>query len=254
MHARSSNCKDIQTEVIPLLFSFLCSSCICSYSFLYAVFSNIPLKIVFQYFVDLPDESELELDSVDENAQVNYLETPTTMKPSKTTSTMADISPVDLTLEAARRSRHSRSPTTAADGGHPPVKGKSSPAHQARHVTPGKNVIGPDKSAKCPTSGNSGREDVLQVVFMHSELTCIREHMEKLNSVPKDISTLRNSVESSQGDVNVVGTHCVAMKTDVASMASDICNSANEVNSIKTCVIGLRSDTMALKGDLQNGL
>ena len=65
-------------------------------------------------------------------------------------------------------------------------------------------------------------------------LTCIREHMEKLNSVPKDISTLRNSVESSQGDVNVVGTHCVAMKTDVDSMAGDIRNSASEVNSIKT--------------------
>ena len=54
---------------------------------------------------------------------------------------------------------------------------------------------------------------------MHSELTCILKHMEQLNSVPKDISTLRNSVESSQG---VVGTHCVAMKTDEASMAGDI--------------------------------
>ena len=99
--------------------------------FLNAAFSNIPLKIVFQYFVDLPDESEPELDSVDEDAQVDYLETPTTTKPRKTTSTPADISPVDLTLEAARRSRRSRSPTTAADGGQPPVKGKSSPARQA---------------------------------------------------------------------------------------------------------------------------
>ena len=130
------------------------------------------------------------------------------------------------------------------------MKGKSSPAHQARQVTPGKSGIAPDKSANCPTSGDSGREDVLQVVFMHSELTCIREHMEKLNSVPKDISTLRNSVESSQGDVNVVGTHCVAMKTDVSSMAGDIRNGGNEVNSIKTHVIGLRSDAMALKEDL----
>ena len=218
--------------------------------FLNAAFSNIPLKIVFQYFVDLPDESEPELDSVEEDAHVDYLETPTTTKPRKTTSTPADISPVDLTLEAARRSRRSRSPTTAANGGQPPVKGKPSLARQARHVTPGKSGIAPDKSANCPTGGDSGREDVLHVAFMHSELTCIREHMEKLNSVPKDISTLRNSVESSQGDVNVVGFHCVAMKAYVASMAGDLNNSANEVNSIKTHVIGLCSDTTALKGDL----
>ena len=184
-----------------------------------------------------------------EDAQVDHLETPTptNRKPRKTTSTPADMSPVDLTLDAARRSRRSRSPTTAADGVQPPVKGKSSPAHQARHVTPGKSGLAPDK---CPTSGDSGRDDVMQVAFMHSELTCIREHMEKLTSLPKDISTLRNSVESSQGDVNVVGTHCVAMKADVASMAGDMHNSANEVNSIKTHVIGLRSHTMALKGDL----
>ena len=120
-------------------------------------------------------------------------------------------------------------------------------ARQARHVTPGKSGLAPDK---CPTSGDSGRDDVFQVAFMHSELICIREHMEKLTSLPKDISTLQNSVESSQGDVNVVSTHCVAMKADVASMAGDTRNSANEVNSIKTHVIGLRSDTMALKGDL----
>ena len=76
--------------------------------FLNAACANIPLKIVFQYFVDLPDESEPELDSVDEDAQVDYLETPTTTKPRKTTSTPADMSPVDLTLEAACRSRRSR--------------------------------------------------------------------------------------------------------------------------------------------------
>ena len=130
-----------------------------------------------------------------EDAQVDHLETPTptNRKPRKTTSTPADMSPVDLTLEAARRSRRSRSPTTAADGVQPPVKGKSSPARQARHVTPGKSGLAPDK---CPTSGDSGRDD-MQVAFMHSELTCIREHMEKLTSLPKDISTQRNSVESS---------------------------------------------------------
>ena len=129
------------------------------------------------------------------------------------------------------------------------MKGKTSLDCQAQHVTPGKSGIAPDKSAKCPTSGDSGRDHFLQVAFMHSELTCIRKHME-LNIVPKDISTLGNSVESSQGDVNVVGTHCVAMKADVASMAGDMHNSTNEVNSIKTHVIGLHSDTMALKGDV----
>ena len=87
--------------------------------FLNAAFSNIPLKLVFQYFVDLPDESEPEHDSVDEDAQVDYLETPTTPKSRKMTSTPADISPVDLTVKIANYR------------GQPPVKGKSSPARQA---------------------------------------------------------------------------------------------------------------------------
>ena len=103
-----------------------------------------------------------------------------------------------------------------------------------------------DKSTK----DKSGDQEGLQVAFMHSELTCIWEHVEKITVLPQELTLLRNSIGSAQGDLGVVGTHSLAKKSDVASMAANVKNTRTEINSLNTHVIGLRSDTMALKSDL----
>ena len=50
------------------------------------------------------------------------------------------------------------------------------------------------------------------MAFMHSELTCIREHVDKIAVLPQELTQLRNSVESAQGDLDVVGAHSLAIK------------------------------------------
>ena len=128
-----------------------------------------------------------------------------------------------------------------------PTKSHTEPKHGPKEG--GTSVPGGVASGKS-TKDKSGDQEGLQVAFMHSELTCIREHVEKIAVLPQDLTLLPNSVESAQGDLGVVGTHSLAIKSDVTSMAADVKNNGGEINSLKTNVIGLRSDTMALKSDL----
>ena len=77
-----------------------------------------------------------------------------------------------------------------------------------------------DKSTK----DKSGDQEGLQVAFMHSELNCIREHVEKIAVLPQELTLLRNSVESAQGNLGVVGTHSLAIKSDVTDSYVTCCS------------------------------
>lgn len=154
----------------------------------------------------------------------------TSVPANKTTSTpVSSTAQVDLTFDSPRKT----TPSVAKDRARPTVQAKA--AKQ------------PEGEKKAESSGD---QEGLQVAFMHSELTCIREHIEKISSIPQDLLLLRNSVESAQGDVVVLGTQCHGFKKDLASIGADLNSSSQEVNSVKTHIIGLRADTMGLKGDL----
>ena len=72
----------------------------------------------------------------------------------------------------------------------------------------------------------------------------------RLTSQLKTSLGTRRAYRSAQGDLGVVRTHSLAIKSDVASTEADVKNTETEINSLKTHVISLRSDTMALKLDL----
>ena len=119
----------------------------------------------------------------------------------KTTSTPRDTD-VDLTVSAQDRPApgglHGSSPAPSLIEDLPtPTKLENE--QQGPNV--GKTALpvggASDKSTKS-TKGNdgatSGDQEGLQVAFMQSELTCIREHVEKIAIVPQEIARLRNSL------------------------------------------------------------
>ena len=212
----------------------------------------IALTILFhvlEYVSDTP------LDLAEEDGQMDY--TMNVSRGKKTTSTPKEtVTDVDLTGSPEHR------PAPGGPGGSSPApslpEGLPTPTklkdkEQGRNLGKTSVPVASDKSTnskKGKDGSASGDQEGLQVAFMHSELTCIREHVEKIAVVPQEIALLRNSIESTQGDLGVVGTQSLAIQSNVTSIAADITTTGTEVSSFKTHLIGLRSDTMALKSDI----
>ena len=112
------------------------------------------------------------------------------------------------------------------------------------HVT---KTITVEEAAK-KSSRDEGED--LQVAYIHSEMSCVRENIEKLQKIPHEVHLLRNSIDSVHGDINTVGASCVKVKSDVTSILEEVRDADKIAHDIKTHVLGLHAETNNLKGDI----
>ena len=90
----------------------------------------------------------------------------------------------------------------------------------------------------------------LQVAFIHSEISCVRENIKKMDKLPDEVKLLPNSIDSVHGNVNTVGANCVKVKTDVTSILEEVRDTDKVVHDVKTHVLGLHTEANNLKGDI----
>ena len=120
-----------------------------------------------------------------------------------------------------------------------------------------------DKSPK----DKFGDQEGLQVAFMHSELTCNWEHVEKIAILPQELTLLCNKVESAQGDLGVMGMHLVVMlrlsknvvesklvsrstKDKIASARVDIVRIGDDVYIARADVLGVDCKILVMAIDI----
>ena len=155
--------------------------------------------------------SDTALDLAEEDGQMDY--TMNVSRGKKTTSTPKEtVTDVDLTRspehQPAPGGPGGSSPAPSLPEGLPTLT-KLKDKEQGCNIGKTSVPVASDKSTnsnKGKDGAASGDQEGLQVAFMHSELTRIREHVEKIAVVPQEIALLRNSLESTQGDLGVVGT------------------------------------------------
>ena len=88
------------------------------------------------------------------------------------------------------------------------------------------------------------------MAYIHSEMSCVRENIEKLQKIPHEVHLLRNSIDSVHGDINTVGASSVKVKSDVTSILEEVRDADKIAHDIKTHVLGLHAETNNLKGDI----
>ena len=88
------------------------------------------------------------------------------------------------------------------------------------------------------------------MAYIHSEMSCVRENIEKLQKLPHEVHLLRNSIDSVHGDINTVGASCVKVKSDVTSILEEVRDADKIAHDVKTHVLGLHAETNNLKGDI----
>ena len=70
------------------------------------------------------------------------------------------------------------------------------------------------------------------MAYIHSEMSCVRENIEKLQKLPHEVHLLRNSIDSVHGD-NTVGTSCVKVKSDVTSILEEVRDADKIAHDVK---------------------
>ena len=90
--------------------------------------------------------------------------------------------------------------------------GASGQASTVDHEPTTKTVITVEDSEKKPAQDHT---DHLQVAFIHSEMLCVRENLQKMDKLPEEVKLMRNSIDSAHGDITSVGANRVRVKTDV---------------------------------------
>ena len=189
-------------SVIPLLVDIVPRP-ICIYRFLY-----VTLKIFFD-ILGLQDISDTPLDLLEEDGQLDYsmtVQTSPDARGKKITSTSWDtITDVNLSVSPDQRTAPGGLLGSSNTSQGLPSPTKSTKQQKQGPKDRGTSVPGWVTSDKS-TKDKSGDQEGLEVAFLHSELTCIREHVEKIAILPQELTLLRNSVESAQGNLGVVSS------------------------------------------------
>lgn len=94
------------------------------------------------------------------------------------------------------------------------------------------------------------QSDDLQVAFIHSEISCVREHIQKMHRLPDQVKLIGNSVNAVHGDISTIGANCVTVKAEVNSIADGLRDTDKVVRDVKTHILGLHAESSNLKGDL----
>ena len=75
----------------------------------------------------------------------------------------------------------------------------------------------------------------------------MQRDVNKLLPQSKEITLLRNSVESAQANINSVGSVVVAVNSGIDEVKSDVPKTVSEVSNLKTHILGVLQEIMSLK-------
>ena len=76
------------------------------------------------------------------------------------------------------------------------------------------------------------------MAYIHSEMSCVRENIEKLQKIPHEVHLLRNSIDSVHGDINTVGASSVKVKSDVTSILEEVRERGQDSTRRKNACLG----------------
>ena len=128
-----------------------------------------------------------------------------------------------------------------------PGSGASGQASTVVHEPTTKTVITVEDSEKKTAQDQT---DHLQVAFIHSEMLCICENLQKMYKLSEEVKLIRNSIDSVQGDITSIGANSVRLETGVSAILEELRDADKVVHDVKTHILGLHAESNNLKGDI----